>query len=74
VHARSLAEVAISSQQGAIGFYTYLVLEAPARGWVFGSWKQIARAKKIFWKGGRRRKSISIEVLKDKNRHRQSDK
>jgi hypothetical protein len=51
VHARSLAEVAISSQLAAIAFYTQPVLEVRVRGWVDDSWKQIARAKKIFWKG-----------------------
>jgi hypothetical protein len=51
VHARSLAEVAISSQLSAIGFYISPVLEAPVRDCANGSWNQDARAKKIFWKG-----------------------
>lgn len=38
------------------------------------SWNQNARAKKIFWKGGAGQKTVSIEVLNDKNRHRQGDK
>jgi len=44
------------------------------QGFVDDSWNQNARAKKIFWKGGAKGKTISIEVLKDKNRHCQSDK
>lgn len=49
-------------------------METPGRTWVDDSWKQNARAKKIFWKGGSKTKTISFEVLKDKNRHSQSDK
>jgi len=74
VHARSLAEVSISSKLSVIGCYTSLVLEAPVRRGVDDSWNQNAQAKKILWKSGRRHKTISIEAPNDKNRHCQSDK
>jgi len=64
VHARSLAEVAISSQLSAIDFYTSLVLEASVQRFTGDSWNRNPRAKKIFWKGGAKAENISIEVLK----------